>query len=349
MKFESKDEKKPVFEAKGIETVRRDQCSLTQKVLRNCLVTLFAKGIEAVKMYLFRQWSLILSHSLPVSDFILTGRVRSMYRGDGVGPVQAVLARRLAEADPGRVVRHKERVPYVIVATPGVKFKLRDGVLTPMELLEQWDAYVLVSGVPNFTQKQVRHLTEFALCSKNTAYYITKHVNPALDRCLSLPPHKIDVFSWFSDCPKPRRHVHFWPATIAGGNAMLPRFFGSSICALCGRIGEVQGSLRVSLCQFCRDDYLQSLLSSLERLNTIQADIQSVAMKCGRCGSTYEDASTFAVISSVRGSTQLSSGVATPLANCSCIDCPITFERHRLRESEIEVLEVCSALKIDVD
>ena len=145
MKFESSDEKKPVFEAKGLETVRRDQCSLAQKVLRNCLVTLFTKGIQAVKSYLFRQWSLILSRSLPVSDFILTGRVRSRYRGDGVGPVQAVLARRLAEADPGRVVRHKERVAYVIVATPGVKFKLRDGVLTPMELLEQWDAYVLVS------------------------------------------------------------------------------------------------------------------------------------------------------------------------------------------------------------
>jgi DNA polymerase zeta len=145
MKFESPEQKKPTFESKGLETIRRDQCALTQKVLQNCLVTLFTKGIRAVKTYLFRQWSLILSRSLPVSDFILTGRVRSRYRGDGIGPVQAVLARRLAESDPGRVVRSKERVAYVIVATPGVKFKLRDGVLTPMELLEQWDAFVLVS------------------------------------------------------------------------------------------------------------------------------------------------------------------------------------------------------------
>ena len=144
MMYESKNQKKPVFEAKGLETVRRDQCPLTQRVLQNALVALFTKGIAAVKTYLFRQWSLILSRSLPVADFILTGRVRSRYRGDGVGPVQAVLARRLAESDPGRVVRHKERVAYVIVATPGVQFKLRDGVLTPMELLEQWDAYVLV-------------------------------------------------------------------------------------------------------------------------------------------------------------------------------------------------------------
>lgn len=119
MKYESAKQLKPTFEAKGLETVRRDQCSLTQKILRNSLVSLFNKGSAAVRKYLFRQWTLILSGELPVSEFILTGRVRSRYRGTGVGPVQAVLARRLAEADPGRVVRDKERIAFVIVATPG--------------------------------------------------------------------------------------------------------------------------------------------------------------------------------------------------------------------------------------
>ena len=115
MKFESKDERRPTFEAKGIETVRRDQCSLTQKVLRNSLIMLYRSGIAAVKAYLFRQWFSILAGNLPVSDFILTGRVRSRYRGGKIGPVQAALARRLAEADPAKVVQHKERQAYVIV------------------------------------------------------------------------------------------------------------------------------------------------------------------------------------------------------------------------------------------
>ena len=119
MKYESAKQPKPTFEAKGLETVRRDQCALTQKILRNSLVMLFSKGTVAVKKYLFRQWNLIISGELPVSDYILTGRVRSRYRGSGIGPVQAVLARRLAEADPGRVLRHKERLAFVIVATPG--------------------------------------------------------------------------------------------------------------------------------------------------------------------------------------------------------------------------------------
>lgn len=200
MKLESKDQKKPTFEAKGLETVRRDQCALTQKILRNSLVTLFQHGPDAVRDYLNRQWALILSGRLPVSDFILTGRVRSKYRGGRVGSVQATLARRLAEADPGLVVRHKERLAFVIVATPGKAFRLRDCVLTPMELLEQWDAY-----------------------SIHTSYYIEKHVNAALQRCFGLAPHRISIEAWYAHCPKPRRRIHFWPVTKLGRNVMVSK------------------------------------------------------------------------------------------------------------------------------
>jgi DNA polymerase zeta len=146
MKFESKDQKKPIFEAKGIETVRRDQCALTQKILRNSLVTLFQRGPKAVKAFLFRQWSLIMAGKLPVSDFVLTGKVRSHYRNDKPGPVPAALAKRLRDADPGFVVLHKARIAYVIVAAPGSsnkrerKVPLRECVMTPIELLESWDA-----------------------------------------------------------------------------------------------------------------------------------------------------------------------------------------------------------------
>mgnify|MGYP002784568135 CR=1 FL=1 len=146
MKYESKQQKKPAFEAKGLETVRRDQCAVTQKILKNALITLFQDGIEAVQEYLYRQWSLIDAGHISVADFILTGRVRSQYRGGKEGPVQAVLAKRIGEADPGRIIRHNERLPYVIVATPGMTFRLKDCVLTPLELLERWDAYTIHSS-----------------------------------------------------------------------------------------------------------------------------------------------------------------------------------------------------------
>lgn len=331
MKFDSKDQRKPEFEAKGLETIRRDQCALTQKVLCNSLVTLYASGIEAVKAYLFRQWALILSGRLSVSDFILTGRVRSRYRGGRVGPVQAVLARRLAEVDPGRVVRHKERQAYVIVATPGVAFKLQDCVLTPLELLEQWDSYTIHAG-----------------------YYITKHVNAALQRCLGLGPYSVDVAAWFEASPKRRHRIHFWPSTRSKQSTMMiSNFFGSDKCSLCGRKCTASGQGRAAICNDCRRYPVTALASAMKRLNLTQQCSLSLAQKCSSCSLCFEDASTFAVTRSARSSSNssnslsrssLSNILVTPIANCTCIDCPTTFERHRQREMELEATAVCEAL-----
>jgi DNA polymerase zeta len=323
MKFESKNQRIPIFEAKGLETVRRDQAAITQKILRNCLIYLFRSGIDAVKHYLFRQWTLILSGKLPIADFILTGRVRSRYRGGRIGPVQAALARRLAEADPGRAVRHKERLAYVIVATPGTTFKLRDCVLTPMELLEQWDAFTI-----------------------HTAYYITKHVNAALQRCLGLAPHNVNVSAWYQECPKPRRRVHFWPISKSGASLMISSFFGSDICSLCGAKCKAQGRSRAAVCGTCRSDPVAVLDKALRQLSLIQNEAQSVARRCSQCNLCCEDASTFGAVKPADRSKNRyrSWGVVTPLANCTCIDCPTTFERHRLREGELEAIAICEAL-----
>ena len=332
MKFESRFQKKPTFEAKGLETVRRDQCAVTQKILRNSLVTLYRSGINAVKTYLIRQWTHILSGNLPVSDFILTGRVRSRYRGGRVGPVQAVLARRLAEVDPARVVRHKERQAYVIVATPGVAFRLQDCVLTPMELLEQWDSYTI-----------------------HAAYYITKHVNAALQRCLGLEPYRVDVSAWFESSPKPRQRIHFWPSTRSKQNTMMiSTFFGSDKCSLCGSKCSASGQGRAAVCRDCRRDPVKAAESAMKRLGVTQQSALALAKKCSNCNLCFEDASTYAVTRSVHSSSQpsvssrtLHSNVlVTPLANCTCIDCPVTFERHRVRESELEAAAVCEALNI---
>lgn len=339
MKYESPDQK-PVFEAKGIETIRRDQCTLTKKILQNTLETLFEDGINAVKSYLYSQWSHIHTGNFPISDFILTGRVRSRYRGGKVGPVQAVLAKRLSEADPGRIVRHKERLPYVIVATPGQTFRLRDCVLTPLELLEQWDSYTI-----------------------HAAYYITKHVNAALQRCLGLNPFKIDVNSWYEKSPKPRKRIHFWPVTRTGGSSMISAYFGSDLCALCGAKCKADGSARAVICSSCRNDTVRSSYKASMRLNMIQKQANGVAAVCQCCNGCIEDGNSFAqeiqielsynqnnaaALFPIQTRKQQSKGlgISNPMANCVCTDCPVTFERHRLKEAQLEARAVCKALDI---
>jgi hypothetical protein len=59
--------------------------------------------------------------------------------------MQAVLANRIRIADPDFQVRHKERLPYVIMDR-GRKCSLKDSVLTPLELLEHWNTFKIHTG-----------------------------------------------------------------------------------------------------------------------------------------------------------------------------------------------------------
>ncbi len=324
MMYESANQKRPNFEAKGIETVRKDQCALTQRVLRNALISVFERGVQAAKEYIHEQWALIHAGKLPVSEFILTGRVRSRYRGGKVGPVQAALARRLAEIDPGRVVRHKERLPYVIVASPGMKFRLRENVLTPLELLEQWDSY-----------------------SIHISYYTTKHVNAALQRCFGLRPFNINIASWYESSSKPRMRIHYWPDSRSASCSMISKYFGSDTCSLCGKRTKSKGKSRAVVCNSCQQDSVVAVCTALNRLNETQQQANALAAICSDCNGTLEDAGSFAreEVPSAKGKGKRNK-MSNPMANCICIDCPITYKRHKLRESEIEAVELCKALNI---
>jgi len=249
--------------------------------------------------------------------------------------VQASLAKRLAEVDPGRVIRHKERLPYVIVAMPGRAFKLKDGVLTPLELLEQWDSY-----------------------SINAEYYTTRHVNAALQRCFGLPPFKINIETWYNSCPKPRRRIHHWPQSRSSSSSMISSYFGSDICALCANKCKSIGSSRVVVCQNCKTDSIAVVSTAVERLKKTQQKANQLASVCSACNGCLESSMTFAreeIQQSTKKNEIYSLGMmnvasrkggrlCTPIANCVCIDCPITYERHNMREIEIETMELCQAL-----
>jgi hypothetical protein len=251
----------------------------------------------------------------PYSSF----QVRSRYRGGKIGPVQAALARRLAEIDPGRVVRHKERLPYVIVAAPGMKFRLRENVLTPLELLEQWDSYRI-----------------------HCAYYTTKHVNAALQRCFGLAPFNINISAWYESCSKPRMRIHYWPDSRSASCSMISKYFGSDTCSLCGKRTKSTGKSRAVVCITCQQDSAVAVCTALTRLNTTQQQANTLAAICSDCNGSLEDAGSFAR-EEAKGKRK---GLSNPMANCICIDCPITYKRHRMREYEIEAIELCKALNI---
>ena len=197
--------------------------------------------------------------------------------------------------------------------------------MTPMELLEQWDAYTI-----------------------HAAYYLQKHVNAALQRCLGLAPYNIDVTAWYESSPKPRRRIHFWPSTRSRQNTMMiSSFFGSDKCSLCGRKCLATTRSRAAVCQYCRQDPVKAVTSAMKRLEVAQSEAMALAEECSTCNLCFEDAGTFASLSDVSISGNKATqpqALVTPIANCTCIDCPRTFDRHRAVERQLESTASCDAL-----
>ena len=121
--FERADQARFSFDAKGIETVRRDACPATSKMLEAALRVMFATGgdLSRVRRYCERQWAKILSGRVSVQDFVFWREVRGPggYAGSGSAlPPAAAVAADMARRDPRAEPRPGERVPYVVVCGP---------------------------------------------------------------------------------------------------------------------------------------------------------------------------------------------------------------------------------------
>ncbi|KAF8940450.1 DNA polymerase zeta [Dissophora ornata] len=178
--YETPNQKEPIFDAKGIETIRRDGVPAVQKIMETCIKTMFrTQDLSQVKTYFVRQLGKILEGRVPVPDLMFGKEVRmGSYSEKGVPPPGAVVSARRMELDPRAEPQHGERVPYVVVyGDPGAR--LTDQVVEPKELLLNKDLRL------------------------NGEYYIRKHVIPSMERIFQLAG--ADVKSWYEEMPRLRR------------------------------------------------------------------------------------------------------------------------------------------------
>jgi hypothetical protein len=181
---------RPHLDAKGIEVIRRDQCPATQKIQEKVLRLLFTtRDVSLVKEYVSAQWRKMLmgSDKLLLRDFIFCKEVRfGHYASVASQPPGAIVATKAVLVDEMAVPPYNWRVPYVVVH--GVpQALLKELVYDPRDVLRRGSNLRL-----------------------NYVYYITKCINPALDRVLSLCG--VNVFQWYRALvrPKPRiRHIQY--------------------------------------------------------------------------------------------------------------------------------------------
>ncbi|TFL06544.1 hypothetical protein BDV98DRAFT_610115 [Pterulicium gracile] len=262
-KYESPLDLDPVFDAKGIETVRRDGVPAQQKMTEACLKILFrTANLSEVKTYCWSSWMKILQGRASLQDFIFAKEVRlGTYSDKGAPPPGAAVAAKRLAADPQDHIHYAERIPYV-VALDVNNPRILDRVLSPHEVLENPD-------------KQL-----------DSEYYITRVLIPPLQRIFTLVG--ADVRAWYEEMPRitadldipmsPSKRKQVEAASQMLQRIDLTEYMDDSKCITCG-----EEECEHAICDDCREDPLSTLAALTMRLRTGERRLMTSQAICTNC------------------------------------------------------------------
>lgn len=292
-KYEHPDQAQPEFDAKGIETVRRDGTPAEQKIEEKALRLLFETAdLSQVKAYFQAQCTKIMQGNVSVQDFCFAREVKlGTYSDKGPPPPGALISTKRMLEDARAEPQYGERVPYVVVSGgPGAR--LIDRCVAPEDLLHD----------PN--------------SSLDAEYYISKNLIPPLERIFNLVG--ANVRQWYDEMPKVQRirrvDVASLGGTAAGGGAgvgwkkkTLESYLKSASCAVCG-VKMHKDSVGM-VCSRCKRDTAGSMVQVQRRLKDDEVRLRDALKVCQTCA----------------GLPPLDADV-----RCDSKDCPVFYSRTKL-------------------
>jgi len=337
--YETPKQRAPLFDAKGIEVVRRDSCPLLVKTQRTALQLLFHnKDLSLVKRYVQRHVAKLRAGRIPLGDLVFAKETRlgTYSKTPGASkPPAAIVAEALMARDPRAEPKFGERVPYVVVCgEPGGR--LMDMIAHPRDVVDS-----------NGTMRV------------NAKYYGDKVIAPAMQRLLGLVG--ADVGAWLrepaaltlghaaADFAKRAAapmafgpHESAFAATARANRNRHPllrrnidQFFLSVRCAVCGALTEAP---RV-VCAACAAQpgaAAAALAWRAAALERAAAKAARVCLGCGGGGGAVSPAG-FAFRGcggggrgdqSVRNR-DVSGGVGVGAVECVSLDCALFFARRK--------------------
>ncbi|KAH7358579.1 DNA polymerase family B [Plectosphaerella cucumerina] len=266
-KYESRDQIVPEFDAKGIETVRRDGTPAEQKIEEKALRLLFETAdLSQIKSYFQSQCEKIMRGAVSVQDFCFAREVRlGSYSDKGPPPPGALISTKRMLEDARAEPQYGERVPYVVVTgAPGAR--LIDRCVAPEDLLNDSHAQL------------------------DAEYYISKNLIPPLERIFNLVG--ANVRQWYDEMPKVQRirrleHNPAEGAAMAQANPgglgalrkTLESYMKSASCIVC----DVKMNDEGTLCAECRCDVPGSVLALETRLRSEEKRYQDIMRLCRTC------------------------------------------------------------------
>ncbi|KAK5136147.1 hypothetical protein LTR08_003984 [Meristemomyces frigidus] len=273
-KYESPSQTEPEFDAKGIETVRRDGTPAEQKIEEKALKLLFrTSDLSQVKSYFQQQCTKIMQGRFSVQDFCFAKEVKlGTYADKGLPPPGALIATKKMLRDPRAEPQHGERVPYVVIAgAPGAR--LWERCVEPERLVYDEHAEL------------------------DAEYYISKNLIPPLERIFNLVG--ANVRGWYDDMPKVQRIRMLGAASREGAAAAsgkgkagvrktMESYMGSSLCLVCRTklppVPANQTAQALPLCSNCRfqraPDTLMALRGKLQKAERKVSGMEDVCRSC---------------------------------------------------------------------
>ncbi|XP_037541979.1 DNA polymerase zeta catalytic subunit [Nematolebias whitei] len=258
--YENLDQKDPVFDAKGIETVRRDGCPAVSKILERSIKLLFeTRDVSQVKCFVQRQCAKVLDGRASMQDLTFAKEYRGSgsYRPGACVPALE-LTRRMMAYDRRLEPRVGERVPYVIVyGMPGVP--LIHLVRRPMEVLQD----------PSLRL--------------NATYYITKQILPPLARMFQLIG--VDVFRWYQELPRIQKSSCF---SAVGGDeppgrkGTISQYFTTLHCPVCDELTQL------GVCSRCRSEPQRVAITLHQDMRQWESQQEQLLKICRNCSSGAE-------------------------------------------------------------
>lgn len=259
-KYENKAQEEPDFDAKGIETVRRDGTPAEQKIEEKALRVLFRTAdLSQVKSYFQRQCSKIMKGKVSIQDFCFAKEVKlGTYSDKGLPPPGALISTKRMLEDPRAEPQYGERVPYVVISgAPGAR--LIDRCVAPEVLL----------------QNEYHEL--------DAEYYISKNLIPPLERIFNLVG--ANVRQWYDEMPKFQRVRRIEAGLLASGKDLsvskktLESYMKSSSCLVCRKTLEDA----TPICSECMQQANTSMLALRSRLKKAEGKATNLLKVCRSC------------------------------------------------------------------
>uniref|UniRef100_A0A8L0DKD0 DNA polymerase n=1 Tax=Oncorhynchus mykiss TaxID=8022 RepID=A0A8L0DKD0_ONCMY len=255
--FSSSADTHDKMDCKGIETVRRDNCTLVANLINTCLQTiLIDRDPQGAVAHAKEVISDLLCNRIDISQLVITKELTRTAQEYAAKQAHVELAERMKKRDAGSAPQLGDRVPYVII-------KAAKGVAAYMK--SEDPIYVLENNIPIDTQ-----------------YYLEQQLSKPLLRIFEpiLGESKAESVLLKGD------HTRCKTVLTSRVGGLMAFATKRSACIGCRAVLKDDAAV----CDFCKKKESELYQKEIFHLSTLEKRFSHLWTQCQRCqGSLHED------------------------------------------------------------